>query len=116
MIYEALVRAKDHPSPEAVYEKVRKRIPSVSLGTVYKNIKTFVDTGIFREVSLHHGSTRLETNMAPHHHLVCSSCKAIVDLTDEDLEPIRMKSAEPRGYRIQRFAVEIIGLCPNCAK
>jgi Fur family peroxide stress response transcriptional regulator len=116
VIYDALMQAKDHPSPEAVYEKVRKRIPSVSLGTVYKNIKTFVDAGIFREVSLHHGSTRLETNMAPHHHLVCSSCKAIVDLTDEDLDPIRMKSGAPRGYRIQRFAVEIIGLCPNCAK
>jgi Fur family peroxide stress response transcriptional regulator len=116
VIYEALRGAKDHPSPEAVYEKVRKQIPSVSLATVYKNIKTFIDTGVFREVSLHHGSTRLETNMTPHHHLVCSNCKAIVDLADEDFEPVRLRRPAPRGYRIQRYSVEVVGLCPACAE
>src|SRR5438876_775162 len=56
VIYQALLSMLDHPSPEAVYEKVRKQIPSISLATVYKNIKTFVDSGLLREVSLHHGS------------------------------------------------------------
>lgn len=105
----------DHPSPEAVYESVRKQIPSISLGTVYKNIKTFVDSGLLREVSLHHGSARLETNLAPHHHLVCIHCKTIVDLDDEDLEPVRLKKRLPRGFSVQRYAVEVIGLCTRCS-
>ena len=49
VIYQALMLMHDHPSPEAVYEKVRKQIPSISLATVYKNIKTFVDSGLLRE-------------------------------------------------------------------
>jgi Fe2+ or Zn2+ uptake regulation protein len=115
VIYQALMSMHDHPSPEVVYEKVRKQIPSISLGTVYKNIKTFVDSGMLREVSLHHGSTRLETNLAPHHHLVCVRCKTIVDLDDHDLEPVRLKKRLPRGFSVQRYSVEVIGLCTRCS-
>jgi Fur family peroxide stress response transcriptional regulator len=115
VIYQALMSMHDHPSPEVVYEKVRKQIPSISLGTVYKNIKTFVDSGMLREVSLHHGSTRLETNLAPHHHLVCVRCKTIVDLDDHDLEPVRLNKRLPRGFSVQRYSVEVIGLCTRCS-
>ncbi len=115
IIYQALMSMHDHPNPEVVYEKVRKRIPSISLATVYKNIKTFVDSGLLREVSLHHGPARLETNLAPHHHLVCSQCKTIVDLDDGDLEPVRLKKKLPRGFSVQRYSVEVIGLCKHCS-
>src|SRR4051794_309254 len=71
IIFEALDDMQNHPSPEAIYEVVKTKIPSISLATVYKNIRTFVEHGLLREVSLHHGSTRLETNLHPHHHLVC---------------------------------------------
>ncbi len=106
---------KNQLSPEAVYEIVRKEIPSISLGTVYKSIKTFVDSGLFREVSLHHGSARLETNLKPHHHLVCVKCKAIQDLPDEDLVPLQLKKPAPLGFQIHRYSVEVMGLCQDCA-
>ena len=53
--------------------------------------------------------------MAPHHHLVCIQCKAIVDLDDEDLEPVRLIKKPPRGFSVQRYSVEVIGVCPRCA-
>jgi Fur family peroxide stress response transcriptional regulator len=77
VIYQALMSMRDHPSPEAVYEKVRKQIPSISL--------------------------------------VCVECKAIVDLDDNDLEPVRLKKRPPRGFSVQRYSVEVIGLCTRCA-
>jgi Fur family peroxide stress response transcriptional regulator len=116
IIYEALMSMHDHPSPEAVYDRVRRKVPSISLATVYKNIHTFVEHGLVQEVSLHHGSTRLETNLDPHHHLVCVRCKAMVDLPDDEIEPVRMKKRAPKGFHIHRYSVEIIGLCPACAK
>jgi Fe2+ or Zn2+ uptake regulation protein len=116
LIWEALASMHDHPSPEAVYEQVKRQIPSISLATVYKNIHTFVEHGVIREVSLHHGSARLETNMAPHHHLVCLKCRAMVDLPADDVEPVRMKKRAPKGFRIHRYSIEILGLCPHCAE
>jgi Fur family peroxide stress response transcriptional regulator len=116
IIYEALMSFHGHPSPEAIYERVRKQIPSISLGTVYKNIKTFVESGIVKEVSLHHGSTRIETNMHAHHHFVCMRCKTIVDLEDDAIEPVRTRKRLPKGFRVHRYSVEVIGLCHECAE
>lgn len=114
-IYNALTSMREHPSPEAVYDRVKREIPSISLATVYKNIRTFVEHGLIREVSLHHGSARLETNMAPHHHLICLRCKALIDLPEDEFEPVRMKRRAPKGFEIHRFSIEAIGLCPKCA-
>lgn len=116
VIFEELMKMGDHPAPEEVYEKVRKKIPSLSLATVYNNIKTFVEHGLIREVSVHHGSLRLENNPHPHHHLVCTRCKRIEDLDESDFEPIRMKKSIPSGFSVHRFSVEVLGICKRCSK
>jgi Fur family transcriptional regulator, peroxide stress response regulator len=114
-IYEAVVDSREHPTPELIYEQVRKRIPSISLGTIYKNVKTFLDSGVLKEVTVHHGSLRLESNMAPHHHLVCSSCKAIFDIEESAVEPVRFPAGElPAGFSIKQCRVEFAGECKSC--
>ncbi len=115
VIYEAVVDSREHPTPELIYEQVRQRIPSVSLGTIYKNVKTFLDSGVLREVTLHHGSLRLESNMTPHHHLVCSSCKAIFDIEESAVEPVQLpKTGLPAGFSIRQCRVEFVGVCRSC--
>lgn len=115
VIYEAVVDSREHPTPELIYEQVRQRIPSISLGTIYKNVKTFLDSGVLKEVTLHHGSLRLESNMTPHHHLVCSSCKAIFDIEESAVEPVRLPATElPAGFSVRECRVEFVGLCKSC--
>jgi len=89
VIFETLTDMHGHPSPEAVYELVKAHIPSISLATVYKNLKTFEERGLIREVSPHHRSARFETNSTPHHHLVCLRCKAIMDVPAADVRRLR---------------------------
>src|SRR3954470_20947541 len=103
IIFETLAGMHGHPSPEAVYDAVKERIPSISLATVYKNLKTFEEHGLIHEVSPHHGSARFETNPSPHHHMVCLRCKAIVDVPASDIAPVRLKKRASGGFRIQRF-------------
>lgn len=116
VIWETLMSLDGHPSPEEVYDHVHRQIPSISLATIYKNVRTFIEHGLLSEVSLHHGSARLETNMHPHHHMVCVQCRAIEDLPEEDLEPIRLKKGAPEGFRIHRYSIEVHGLCSKCAR
>ena len=116
VIYQALLDSRDHPTPESIYETVRREIPSISLGTVYKNIKTFLDAGLLREVTVHHGSLRLDANLESHHHLVCRVCRSITDVPEHELEPARFTGKLPKGFKIQRQTVEIIGICAQCAK
>ena len=114
VIFEVLQGMSGHPNPEEVYARVRKRIPAISLATVYKNLHLFIETGIFREVSVHHGSLRMEVNSRPHYHLVCTSCRTIVDLDEKDLKPLPKAGRIPGGFKVERFAIDVLGLCNKC--
>src|SRR5213076_1778837 len=114
VIYETVMSLHGHPSPELIYEKVKRKIPSISLAIIYNNIRTFLESGMLREVSMHHGSLRVEPNDHEHHHLVCVHCKSIADLDPKSLGPLRLKS-QPRGFRVKRIAVDVLGVCAACA-
>jgi Fur family transcriptional regulator, peroxide stress response regulator len=115
VIYEELMKMGEHPAPEELFDRVKEKIPSLSLATVYNNIKIFVEHGLLQELSVHHGSLRLESNLTPHHHLVCTKCKAIEDLEESDFEPIRLKKSLPKGFAVHRFSVDVLGLCKKCS-
>jgi Fur family peroxide stress response transcriptional regulator len=115
LIYEAVMAMPVHPNPEAIYDKVKKRIPSLSLATVYKNVHTFLDSGVLREVSLHHGSLRVEPNAQAHHHLICVKCKSIIDLEESSFRPALSKEKLPRGFQVKRIAIDVIGVCQACS-
>jgi Fur family peroxide stress response transcriptional regulator len=115
VIYDTLMAMPGHPSPEEVYAKVRRRIPSISLATVYKNLNRFLKAGLLQEMSVHHGSLRVEVNDHPHHHLVCASCKKIEDIDSEQIGPLQVRGRLPKGFAVQRFSVDVIGLCARCS-
>jgi Fur family peroxide stress response transcriptional regulator len=114
VLYEVMQEMDGHPSPEEVYAHVRERIPSISLATVYKNLHLFIASGLLREVSLHHGSLRVECNSEPHHHLVCTRCRAILDIAEDELGISGKPHRLANGFLAQRFAVDVLGLCAAC--
>jgi len=115
VIYRALAATDSHPTPESVYEQVKREIPSISLGTVYKNIHTFTEAGLLREVNLLHDSLRLDANLGNHHHFVCVRCKSVTDIPEQDISPLHLKHPLPDGYVLQRAAAELLGVCACCA-
>ncbi len=115
MIYQALVSRTGHYSPEEIYEQVKQDLPSISLATVYKNLKTFIEAGMLREVSLHHGAWRVDANLHPHHHLVCTRCRSIADLDEDSLAPVKLRGKLPSGFKLEKFSIEVQGVCKACA-
>jgi Fur family peroxide stress response transcriptional regulator len=114
VLFEVLKSMPGHPSPEEVYVRVKKRIASISLATVYKNIHLFLKSGIFHEVSPHHGSLRVELNSRSHHHLVCTVCKSISDIAEEELSLLQKPEVLPGGFLAERFSIDILGRCSAC--
>jgi Fur family peroxide stress response transcriptional regulator len=114
-IYEALVSRPGHYSPEEIYDQVKQDLPSISLATVYKNLKTFVQAGMLRDVSPHHGPWRVDANTAPHHHLICTRCHSISDLDIDLLQPVKLRGRLPSGFRLEKFNVEVQGTCKACS-
>lgn len=116
VLYEVMQSMPGHPSPEEVYARVKKRIPAISLATVYKNIHLFVETGVLKEVSMHHGALRVELKGHLHHHMVCSHCKAITDIEEKDLGVLPALQRLPGGFQVERYAIDVIGVCAACQK
>ena len=115
VIYRILAGTAQHPTPEETFRQVRKEIPSVSLATIYKNIKIFLDAGLLRAVGTPDQTMRLDANLGPHHHLVCASCGTIMDLPEACVGPVQLKKSLPRGFLVESYNVNFLGLCGQCA-
>ncbi len=113
-IYEALMSRPGHYSPEEIYEQVKPDLPSISLATIYKNLKTFIEAGMLREVSPHHGTWRVDANLHPHHHLVCTRCRSITDLDVDLIAPAKLRGKLPSGFKMKRLSIEVQGICKAC--
>lgn len=113
VIFDTLVKMH-HPSPDEVWEAVKKAIPSISHATVYNTLHTFIEHGIVRSLSPHHGTLRVDMGQEPHHHLICTRCKKVMDVEFEDVGPVKLKGKLPGGFQVERIAVEIQGLCSDC--
>ena len=114
ILYEVMETMPGHPSPEEVYARVKKRVPAMSLATVYKNIHLFVEKGVLKQLSMHHGSMRVELNDHVHHHLVCSECKAVTDVDESHLGIFPSLNELPGGFQVKRLSIDLIGVCAAC--
>jgi len=115
VVYEAVVASHGHRSPEQIYAAVRKRVPSISLATVYNNLRLFVEHGLLREVTPHASTLRVDGNLEPHHHLVCSRCKSVQDIEGEFVDFKRLSRQLPDGFDLTQPLVEVFGLCRRCS-
>ncbi len=115
VIYEAVVAMPGHYSPESIFAEVRRKTPSISLATVYKNLRLFVEHGLLREVSPHASTLLVEGNLEPHHHLFCTRCKAVQDIEGDFINYKKLSRLAPRGFELTRPLVEVFGLCRRCS-
>ena len=114
-IYRALLESVDHPTPEALHERVRASMPSLSLATIYKALDTLGELGLVQEVSVAGAGKRYDANVERHHHLVCTRCKQVSDHYDPQLDALR----PPRrlaGFVAHSVSVQLLGLCASCAR
>ena len=115
VIYEAVMAAPGHYSPEQIYAAVRRQTPSISLATIYNNLRLFVEHGLLREVSPHPSTLLVEGNLEPHHHLVCMRCKSVQDIEGEFIDFKRLCRQLPDGFDLTQPLVEVFGLCRRCS-
>jgi Fe2+ or Zn2+ uptake regulation protein len=115
VVFEAVIAADGHHSPEAIYAAVRRKIPSISLATVYNNLRLFIDCGLLREVTPHASTLRVDGNLKPHHHLVCSRCKSVQDITGDFVDFRRLARQVPGGFDLTQPLIEVFGLCARCS-
>jgi Fur family peroxide stress response transcriptional regulator len=116
-IFQQLAATDRHPSAEELHAAVRREMPTLSLATVYKTLDTLAGIGAVRPVSRLGARGRWDANLGAHHHLICTACGAVADVTEPTLDaagrPAR-RAAARHGFAAEGHAVEIFGRCAAC--
>lgn len=113
-VLEVVKKAHNHPDAAWIYQEVRKVVPKVSLGTIYRTLEALVEEGYLIPITKAGEATRYDANLHPHLHLVCQGCGAIVDLEvplPDLLTPVQ--EAHPQ-LEVREVEVTYKGLCPTC--
>jgi Fe2+ or Zn2+ uptake regulation protein len=110
----------DHPTAAEVYERVRRDVPQISLGTVYRNLGTMADEGSILRLSFAGKPDRFDPNTGEHYHVVCSQCGRIFD-TDYCREPELLRRLDravelSTGVQVQQRFLSFSGICAQCAQ
>lgn len=104
-----------HPTAEAVFAEARKRMPTMSLKTVYQTLNDLAEMGEIQSLDLGTGSSRFDPNVDPHHHLVCTRCGKVRDLY-ADFGFLQVPVQQRQGFAVGSAEVVFRGLCGACRR
>lgn len=113
-IYIELSSARDHPSAEEVFKRIKRRLPTVSFDTVYRTLALFERYRVITRVSKVDDRTRYDSNMEPHYHLVCTRCKKIQDFFWPNFDHLTVPIETEEWGLIEDRHIEFRGICRNC--
>ena len=105
-----LLQNSDHPTAAELFLRAKRRVPSISLATIYNCLEALVDSGLLKQVNLGRAPTRYCANLLGHSHFYCESCRAISDVET----PFDGAWNLPPGFVVSQAEVSLRGLCPRC--
>ncbi len=114
VILEVLKSTKSHPTADWVYDKVKKKIPNISLGTVYRNLNILKNQGEILELSYGKGFSRFDGNASNHYHFTCESCGKILDIETPIMLDMEKEISSQMGVKVSRHRFEFYGSCSEC--
>lgn len=114
-VWKAVKNETSHPTADQVYEKVRRVMPNISLGTVYRNLQKLVADGKLRVLTL--GRTqRFDPTLKHHDHFICEKCGRVYDLLVEGRHEFLPPAVPPRGFTVTSLRLALYGACKDCGE
>lgn len=113
-IFRELAKTDEHPDAETVFRTVQRRMPTVSLDTVYRTLWMLRDLGLVTTLGPSRDGVRFDVNLDRHHHYVCVGCGLVRDFDSEALNALRVPEAVSAFGSIVDAQVEVRGLCVRC--
>lgn len=113
-ILEVLRSTDSHPTADWVYNEVRKEIPNISLGTIYRNLRILCQMGEVLELVLCGSSSRFDARCDNHYHFRCEKCGRVFDIDEPMDKKMNDKIARKTGFDVKYHKLEFRGFCQDC--
>lgn len=113
-ILEELRKLHSHPTAAEVYEAVRRHLPKISLGTVYRNLELLTEMGAISKIEIAGKEARFDAVTERHIHVRCIRCSRIADVSTAPPEEIQHERSGVNDWKVIERRVEYVGVCPEC--
>lgn len=114
LVLQILESSEGHPTAQSVFEKARRQMPSISLATVYRNLRLLVKQGALTESKIGNNPSRFETRKQRHYHVCCVQCGSLEDLVLPYQSALDRRVERLVRYRLREHRMEFFGICPRC--
>ena len=114
VILDELRKLHSHPTADGLYTRVRRRLPRISLGTVYRNLEVMAEGGLIGKLDIGGRRKRFDGNAAQHCHVRCLTCGRVEDAKVRGIGALARNYGGLNGYEIVGHRLEFIGFCPTC--
>ena len=113
-ILSLLRNTRSHPTADQIYDEVRKQIPNISKGTVYRNLQILQEDGAITELNLNGTVSRFEIKQKSHYHFRCEKCRRVFDLDEPVDKELDERISKKTGFAVSHHQMEFRGLCKDC--
>jgi Fur family ferric uptake transcriptional regulator len=114
VILEELRATDRHPSADDLYERVKQRLPRISLGTVYRNLEILTALGEIQTIAQAGSLKRFDGTPKHHYHMRCLHCESLTDAPVEVIDSLERALQEKTAFRVLGHQLEFTGICPDC--
>ena len=114
-VYDVLMGNPDHPTAVEVFMRVKTKMPSISLATVYNCLETLTECGLLKHVNHHREPSRYCPNLNEHAHLFCEGCNSVIDLPLKARRRMEDICEVPSDIVISHHEISFRGLCAKCS-
>lgn len=114
-IFRVVASTEEHPDAATVHNRVKKTIPTISLDTVYRNLKLLAQYGVLSVVGMSQERVRFDGNKDPHHHFSCVKCGMIRDFIS-DMQNLQTPGEAQKFGAALSVHLEVKGICTACQR
>lgn len=115
-IYRELLTSSDHPTADILHQRIRNKLPTISLDTVYRTLATLADCDLISRIDTSESMARFEVSKVRHHHLICRGCGKIKDFTWPLIDQAELPDEVSAWGEINEKNLVVYGLCTQCLK
>ena len=112
-ILDCIKALKTHPTAEQVHELVKKKIPDISLATIYRNLNKFASKGEILRIEVNK-EFHYDYDLSTHQHLICEKCGCVQDIFNKNLSKYATEKAKSSEFKINSVNIMFWGICKKC--
>lgn len=113
-VLNVLKGTTSHPTAAQIFENVKKEIPNISLGTVYRNLARLSEDGVILKIDSGDGVERFDADTKDHYHMMCTCCGSVNDVFIDYADNLDEKASNFCGCRIDSHKLMFYGTCKKC--